>query len=259
MKPKSKERETVPSPDVDSAIEFNLSHADRPSFPRLHKDIARALGIAIINGQYAPGDILPGEMVASNDYGVSRPAYREAIRTLASKGIVESRPKIGTRVKPRKYWNLLDPDIVEWNFSGGRPDEVFVKSLFELRMIVEPSAAALAAQRHTPEQLSRLKAALSEMKRYTLANEKGRQADRIFHHTILEASGNALLQTLSTGIGAAVLWTTIMKYRTSSLPRDPVEDHRAVYEAVAAGDGATARKTMEALVGMALDDTGIIR
>jgi DNA-binding FadR family transcriptional regulator len=115
---------------------------------RLHGSIARDLGVRIVSGRARPGDILDGEIDASDRLEVSRTAYREAVRILAAKGLVESRPKVGTRVSRPERWHLLDPDVLSWIFER-EPDDRLVNGLFELRRIVEPQAAALAAERRT--------------------------------------------------------------------------------------------------------------
>jgi len=221
---------------------------------RIHGSIARSLGIAIVSGQYQPGDVLNNEIDASEQLQVSRSAYREAIRILAAKGLVESRPKTGTRVSARTRWSLLDPEVLAWFFES-EPSESFVQELYELRMIVEPAAAALAAERRDDAQLERMRAALVLMQHETLATETGRAADRDFHDTVLEATGNAPLFTLSSSIGAAVRWTTIFKQRDRELPRDPMPDHWKVFDAIAASRPDQARQAMEKLVSLALDDT----
>jgi DNA-binding FadR family transcriptional regulator len=221
---------------------------------RIHGVIARTLGIAIVSGQHQPGDVLNNEIDASEQLNVSRSAYREAMRILAAKGLVESRPKTGTRVSPRSRWNLLDPEVLAWSFAS-EPSEAFIRQLYELRMIVEPAAAAMAAERRDDVQLERMRAALVLMQSETLATEAGRAADRDFHDTVLEATGNAPLFTLSSGIGAAVRWTTIFKQRERQLPRDPMPDHWKVFDAIAAGRSDHAREAMERLVGLALEDT----
>ena len=81
---------------------------------RLHGSIARDLGMRIVSGRARPGDILDGEIDASDRLEVSRTAYREAVRILAAKGLVESRPKVGTRVSLPERWHLLDPDVLSW-------------------------------------------------------------------------------------------------------------------------------------------------
>ena len=221
---------------------------------RIHGSIARALGIAIVSGQHQPGDVLNNEIDASEQLHVSRSAYREAIRILAAKGLVESRPKTGTRVSARTRWSLLDPEVLAWFFES-EPSESFVRELYELRMIVEPAAAALAAERRDDAQLERMRAALVLMQHETLATEAGRAADRDFHDTVLEATGNAPLFTLSSSIGAAVRWTTIFKQRDRDLPRDPMPEHWKVFDAIAASRPDQARQAMEKLVSLALDDT----
>src|SRR5580693_6564703 len=113
---------------------------------RLHGSIARKLGIAIVSGEYRPGDLLDGEIESSERLAVSRTAYREAVRILAAKGLVDARPKVGTRVNPRSKWHLLDPDVLDWTFAS-EPDLVLLDSLFELRNVVESAAAGFAAQR----------------------------------------------------------------------------------------------------------------
>ena len=221
---------------------------------RIHGTVARDLGILIVSGRYQPGEVLDGEVAASDRLHVSRTAYREALRILAAKGLVESRPKTGTRVSPRPSWHLLDPDVLSWIFEF-EPDDDLLTSLFELRKIVEPEAAALAAQRRTPEQIQRMEAAIRGMAEHTLATEAGRSADQDFHAALLEASGNPFLATLTSSVSAAVAWTTIFKQRSSPLQRDPLPDHQLVFDAVAAGDAAAAHRAMSELVDMALLDT----
>ena len=230
--------------------------ASAPRPLRIHQAIAARLGIAILSGEYQPGDSFDGEIEQSLNLGVSRTAYREAMRILVAKGLVESRPKAGTHVTPRRRWNLLDPDILAWMFTG-RPDEHFIRDLFELRGIIEPAAAALAAQRRTQGQLDAMTAALDDMTRHGLATTAGQEADRGFHRAILEASGNEALASLASSVGAAVQWTTHYKQRASQQPRDPLPEHQAVHAAIAANNAGEARATMAALLRLALEDMKI--
>jgi DNA-binding FadR family transcriptional regulator len=221
---------------------------------RLHGAIAHKLGTAIMSGEFAPGDTLSSEVAFSEALDVSRGAYREAVQVLTAKGLVESRPKAGTRVLPRNRWNLLDPDVLAWAFAG-EPDTQFVRSLFELRSVVEPAAARFAAERRDRADLKAMKDALAAMRRHTLATELGRAADRDFHDAILRATRNDAMMVLSASIGAAVSWTTQYKQRSRALPRNPIPDHARVYEAIAAGDPDAASEAMRVLVDLALDDT----
>jgi len=221
---------------------------------RLHGRIARKLGVAIVSGRIEPGETLDNEIDSSEQMAVSRTAYREAVRILAAKGLVVSRPKRGTQVCPRSTWHLLDPEVLSWFFES-QPSQEFVVGLFELRLIIEPAAAALAAQRRSAEDLTRMRDALQRMERHGLANADGQGADREFHDAILAATRNPALVALSSSIGAAVRWTTIFKQRKRRLPRDPMPEHWRVFDAIAAGGAAAARVAMQDLVGLALEDT----
>lgn len=221
---------------------------------RIHGRIADDLGVAILSGKHKPGSILPTEVEAAEKLGISRTAYREAIRFLVAKGLVESRPKVGTRVTNRDEWHVLDPDVLRWVFQT-EPSEQFIQELFELRAILEPQAAALAAQRRSIEQLSKMGHALEEMTRQGLATEAGQAADQAFHEEILRATGNTTLMALTTTIGAAVHWTTVFKQRSSTLPRDPMPEHRRVYAAIADGDAGRALESAKELLQLALQDT----
>lgn len=231
-----------------------VTRVPKGSGRRLRGAVAHYLGTAIVSGRIAPGERLTGEVANAEALDVSRSAYREAVQVLTAKGLVESRPKAGTRVLPRSRWNILDPAVLAWAFSG-EPDPDFIRDLFELRAIVEPAAARLAAARRDKADIKAMKEALGRMRRHTLATEEGRAADRDFHGALLEATHNNALMALTASIGAAVNWTTQFKQRSRELPRDPVPDHARVYDAIAAGDADAASDAMRALVDLALADT----
>ncbi len=221
---------------------------------RLHGALAHRLGVDILRGVYKSGEILPNEIDSSSSLDISRSAYREAIRILAAKGMVESRPKTGTRVTERARWNLLDPEVLGWMFET-EPSQDFIKALFELRLIAEPAAAELAALRRTEDDVEQMRLSLDIMKRETLTTEAGRRADLEFHHTLIHATGNEALASLSSSIEAAVSWTTRYKARHNALTRDPVPDHERVWEAIQRQDAGAARWCMESLIRMAHEDT----
>lgn len=225
----------------------------RKSEMRIHQTIAQELGIAILTGFYRPGDHMPGEIEQAATLGVSRTAYREAIRILIAKGLMESKPKSGTHVTARDRWNLLDPDMLAWMFMG-EPDEQFIHDLFELRNLLEPKAAELAAQRRSADQLESMRDAIEGMRLYGLATSEGRAADQKFHSVLLAATGNAAMATLASSIGAAVQWTTDFKQRASSHARDSLSEHVAVFAAIEAGNAEAARSTMTTLIQRAFED-----
>lgn len=206
-----------------------------------------------MTGVFQPGDILPGEVAHAETLAVSRGAYREAVQALIAKGLVESKPKTGTRVLPRHRWNLLDPDVLSWAFDAA-PEARLVRSLFELRETIEPVAARMAAQRRTKGDLRAMREALAAMTRSTLSSEEGQQADRSFHEGVLHASQNDALIALAPSILASIRLTTRLRQREATLPRDSIPDHRLVYQAIVDADPAAAASAMSELIRNALEE-----
>ena len=220
----------------------------------IHDTAAHELGTAIVSGRYRPGDRLPTELESAERMGISRSVYREATRMLTAKGMLTSKPKAGTVVTPRASWHLLDPDVLAWSFQTG-PTPDYINNLFELRMAVEPAAAGLAARRRTAAQLALMADSLEAMRTQPLATEAGRAADRQFHQTLLEATGNDVMISLSSGIAAAARWATEYKQRHRTLPRDPVPDHVRVWDAIRDQDSEAARNAAITLLLLAQEDT----
>lgn len=227
---------------------------DRPRPKRPHNHTAQLLGAKILSGELPPGHTLANEEEASVSLSVSRSAYREALRTLAAKGLVYSRPKAGTKVLPRERWNLLDLDVLGWLFSR-EPDEQLIRDLFGLRLIVEPAAAALAARAWDEAGLTPLRAAMDRMISSENSSETWRQADKEFHNAIMRLAGNAFLSTLSNAISTAVRLTTVYKLRAPEPPRNSTLDHLRIYEAIRARDDLAAARNMRMLVEIALEET----
>ena len=220
----------------------------------VHQRIADEIGSSILCGKRAVGSLLPKEMDAAVDLGVSRTSYREAVRLLIAKGLVETRPKVGTHVTHRRRWQVLDPDVLRWAFHSG-PSLTFIQELFELREILEPHAAELAARRRSIEQLALMGHALQEMYRHGLSTAAGRAADQRFHEGILVATGNQALMTLSASICAAIHWTTVFKHQSANPPRDALPDHRKLYAAIVDSDAGGAAAAAKELIKLALEDT----
>lgn len=228
---------------------------DRP--PRLkkpHNRTAQQLGAQILSGELPPGHTLDNEDEASVALNVSRGAYREALRTLAAKGLVHSRPKAGTKVLPRERWNLLDIEVLNWLFSR-EPDERILRDLFGLRLVVEPAAAAQAALAWDDRGFAPLREAMDTMISSENSSLQWRQADKDFHDTIVRLADNAFLSTLSNAISTAVRLTTVYKLRAPVTPRNSTLDHLRVYEAIRARDDAEAAGSMRTLIEIALEET----
>lgn len=224
-----------------------------PARLRVHGAIARELGLSIVTGRIRPGHVLDGEVEASSRRKVSRTAYREAIRILSAKGLIQSRPRTGTRVSPVFEWHLLDPDVLGWLFSDVPRPEV-LHGLFELRTLVEPAAAALAASRRSQAHLVEMRRALDAMTLHTLDKPEGREADKAFHAALLAATANPFVISLTNGVTSAVNSLTEFKQRLAKIERDPVPDHLRVYDAIAAKDRDGARDAMIKLIRLAVLD-----
>jgi acetyl esterase/lipase/DNA-binding FadR family transcriptional regulator len=223
---------------------------------RLHGSVAHRIAADIIRGALPQGSLLPNEDNASASFGVSRSAYREAIRTLAAKGLVSALPKVGTRIAPRSAWQILDPDILAWHFELGASEE-FIRNLFELRKIVEPSAAALAAMRRSQDQLSRLADSLARMARMSPRSGAWLNAIIGFHHELMVAGRNEAVASLWPAIQTTLRWSVKLQMMlpTLVLAHDPVADHARVFEKIASQSAEGALTEMALLIDSALDDT----
>lgn len=188
--------------------------APRMSGPSVHMSLAEDIGLRIVRGDYPPGTILPNEAQWTEIFNVSRTAVREAIKILMAKGLLASRPKIGSWVKPKERWNLLDRDVLSWYAHS--PDRIqFLKTVQEFRHIIEPEATALAAIRRSEEQMAEITEALRDMGQATTLQART-QADTRFHLAILRASGNDLLIPLGTLIESALNHLFLLVTRNDS-------------------------------------------
>jgi len=212
----------------------------------LHIAVAEDIGGRILKGEFAPGTLLPNEAEWCRIYKVSRTAVREAIKTLAGKGMILSRPKIGSRVEPRAAWNLLDRDVLSW-YSATVVYERFAREVQQIRFMIEPEAAALAAASRTPEQLAEIESALADMMSSTDPTAWN-MADVHFHLAILNASGNELIVPFGRAIESmlARLFEFTVAQRLN--PRDALPLHEAILKAIRAKRPEAARKAARNLI-----------
>jgi DNA-binding FadR family transcriptional regulator len=224
-----------------------LPDAQRYPARGLHGQIVHDIGRRILRGDLLPGEPVPSE----RGLPASRTVVREAIKVLAAKGLVESRPKTGTRVRPRQAWNLLDPDVLAWQ-GEGLPTQPFLKKLTEVRSIVEPAAAERAARRAGAREVSAIRDAYRDMEAALTKREPDYaafdQADVRFHRAIMRACRNDLLEQMSRFVYSGLL---VSFHATSRLPgaaRASLPRHRAILEAIRNRDGTRAAEQMRALV-----------
>jgi DNA-binding FadR family transcriptional regulator len=218
-------------------------------YPRggLHGQIVHAIGRRILSGEIRPGELLP----ADPHLRASRTVVREAVKVLAAKGLVESRPKTGTRVRPPESWNLLDPDVLAWQREG-MPQPAFLRKLTEVRLIVEPAVAERAALRARPAALAALDAAFRDMdaalSRSPADYEAFDQADIRFHRAILQACDNDVLEQMSAMVYSALLVSFHTTSRLAGRARASLPRHRAILEAIRGRQPRRAGAAMRRLV-----------
>lgn len=211
--------------------------------------VMREIGMGIVSGSFTQNSILPGDAELMLRFKVSRTVLREAMKTLAGKGLIQAKARIGTRVRDRADWNLFDRDVLLWHAETGL-DAAFVDHLHEIRMALEPEAAALAAQRRSPEQLEGLYAFVDGMAAESERPGAFVASDLSFHLAVAAAAGNPFLRSISTIIEVAL--TAVL---TISSPADDpqrlvrsVADHRAIADAIARRDPEGARDAMRAVI-----------
>lgn len=222
----------------------------QPGYPRrnLHGQIVHTIGRQILRGDLRPGDPIP----MPHDLPASRTAVREAIKVLAAKGLVEAKPKTGTRVRSRDAWNLLDPDVLAWRHDGTPPLR-FVRSVTELRSIIEPGAAALAATRASSSDLASIERAYHDMEAAVPADRAIDvhafvEADTRFHTAILQAAGNDILEQLAHVVSVALKASFEVTSRIPGSARATLPRHRAVLDGIRSGKAQTATAAMRTLI-----------
>ena len=219
----------------------------------LHGKVAHDIGRRILGGSVKPGEFLPSEGELSLSLGVSRTALREAIKVLAGKGLIESRPKTGTRVRPRESWNFMDADILTWAFEGGT-SEHYIDELFEMRRVIEPAAAAFAAERANAADLARMQAAVEAMNAAGDNGEAFSGPDMTFHLSILRAAGNELLRSLGPVVEVALAISNKLAVESPTDHQNSMPLHAIVLKAIRRRRAATAREAMIRLIDVSKVD-----
>jgi len=160
------------------------------------------LGYRIAANHYQQGETLPIEQELADSLEVGRNALREAVKVLSGKGLIATAPRSGTRVRPREDWNMLDPDVLKWHADPDIATDKFMLDLIELRRIIEPKAAELAAVRATKEDVADILSAYEAMANDNADLQARLQADIAFHSAVLKASHNQVLTHVRYAIGA---------------------------------------------------------
>jgi DNA-binding FadR family transcriptional regulator len=222
----------------------------------VHGQTVEIIARRILTGEIAAGATL-NIAALQEELDVSLTALREALKVLAAKGIVDARQKRGTFVRPRADWNLLDGDVIRWRFAEGA-DPRLLDNLHEVRGIVEPAAARLAAGRATDDDLAALDGALDEMTAATGDPVAAVAAHLSYHRALLAATHNELLENMEVVMETGLAARDRLVHGVEQYD-DPVPSHRAVVDAIRARDAVAAETAMRQLLEKAVRDVERLR
>jgi DNA-binding FadR family transcriptional regulator len=211
------------------------------------RHIVQSLGKSIALGEFPSGTPLKPEAELCESFDASRTVLREAVKMLTAKGMLDARPRRGTMVLPESQWNLSDPDILNWllDRKGSLP---IISEFAEMRLALEPAAAALAARNITEEQRSMLEAAIDRMRAADVGQDDPLDADIAFHVGILEASNNRFFWNMRHTIEVALRFSIRITNRFKGVERASVEEHDRILQLILSGDANAAENEMRRLI-----------
>lgn len=221
--------------------------ATTKSRKNLHRQIVDEIGLSIVRGDIKAGETFPSEPELSVQLGVSRTVIREAIKILSDKGMVQSRSKRGTQIRPRYQWHLLDPDVLAWEHAVG-PQEAFLYKLTEVRRVIEPYAAKLAASYATDEEIAAIDSYFQQMVINVDDVDAFIAVDMKFHSGILHASHNEILEHIVNTIREALVTSRKVTLALPNSGRESLPLHHNILLALKARDPQGAQTAMEILI-----------
>ncbi|SAL76850.1 FadR/GntR family transcriptional regulator [Caballeronia telluris] len=220
----------------------------------LHRQVLNRMGEQICSGKFAPGEILPAEPVLAEQMQVSRITIRETMKSLSAKGMLEVRRRYGTIVLPRSQWQLFDPDVITWRARAGTLDPGLIEDLMELRLIIEPNAARLAAKRATDDDRKAVRRAYKAMERAVAGHGEYVPADLAFHGAILTACHNQFVQQMQNALSAILRTSFELSSEIAGGPARSLPMHEALCIAIEKGDPKAAEQAVLTLIRRAEKD-----
>lgn len=236
-----------PNPMIDTTLVTTRSFSERAMSS--HDQVARMLGMDILTGKYPVGSNLPVEADLLAHFQVSRTVMREVLKTLQAKGLVAPKPRVGTRVTHPMHWNFFDAEVLSWKVAIGL-DDAFRRDMAEIRRLIEPRAAALAAERQDEDAISTIRSALDYMRVSDQDALRFAQADRNFHLAVGAASGNPLMRSIASVIETALTasFATIAPREQAEIHAQVVASHERILHAIETGDAEGASAAMLAVI-----------
>ncbi|AMO77905.1 MULTISPECIES: FadR/GntR family transcriptional regulator [Pseudomonas] len=205
----------------------------------MHATLVQDLGMQIVSGRLQPEQKLPSEASLCEEYAVSRPVFREAMRVLTAKGLIYARPRLGTLVRPKRDWHMLDPDVLHWLMQC-TPQQEFFSTLSSVRWVIEPAAAALAATNASEEDLEAIEEAYQRMEA-ARTHEERLQPDLDFHTRIADATHNDLLAYLCNMLSLALRESMRYSNQRPNFHELALPRHKAILTAIKNHDALGAR------------------
>ena len=213
----------------------------------VHDNTVGYLGSAIVAGRFGVSGLIPPEPLLCEELGVSRTVVRESVKSLVAKGLIQTGPKVGTRVRPSGQWNWFDAQVIGWQAKAGLTAE-FIRDIQDLRLIVEPAATRLAADRATDEDIAAIEAAYAGMVDAVENNGDYVKFDLRFHQGMIRASHNRMLEQMDQALGALLRTSFEISTVKKNGPRNSLPMHRAVLDAVIAHDADLAQDAIMLLI-----------
>jgi DNA-binding FadR family transcriptional regulator len=217
----------------------------------LSQRMVQELGKNIVCGEYNKKENIPTEADLCEKFGVSRSAVREAVKMLSAKGLINSTPRKGITILPESQWNIFDPDLLSWMLQS-KPSMNLLKEFLQMRIAIEPEAAALAARLGDMQKIDAIEIALQRMQTAAAQSEEDLEADIAFHISILYASNNRfyirLRDFIQTALRVSISHTSTIKGDQQSI----IDDHAKVFNAIKSGNAERAKQTMTQLIDEAL-------
>lgn len=218
----------------------------------LTQQLTYELGRAIVQGKYQVDASFPTEAELSSQFNISRSVTREAVKMLTAKGLICSRPRKGIRVQPSSLWNMFDTDVLNWTLNA-KPSLSLLKEFTQLRVAIEPEAVALACTHATTKQVAAIHAAIKRMELAEKGEDDPLDADIEFHTRILEASNNRFFIQFSGFIQAALRISIACTNQLKAVKSASTDDHRRIYECIAARQQKDGQQAMRYLLDEAMD------
>jgi DNA-binding FadR family transcriptional regulator len=221
----------------------------RSAARNFHSFVIGELGTGIVSGRFPVGSILPNDAAMMDTYNVSRTVLREALKTLEAKGLVEARPKVGTRISPRSRWNMFDIEVLSWHFET-KSDRSFVDNLFDVRLSLELPAADRAAGLRTGEHIRLLKYWAYQMELSRDQPEPFALAELELHRLIMDASRNPFLRSACSMVelSLAVTVSASIEIARDFDRSEQIRQHSVLVAAIEGADNPGARAAMAGII-----------